>query len=159
MTTAKLSREYRKVRAHQRDAYPYVAWEGKYPGYTRGLAQAAIDVARAELELQAAEQARRIRFDWSEYADGWRDALDQDFESKEQREAYEAQLHSGELVVERCVALVPAGSAFLRAFGTDSAEEDDWTGAASLFGVDHRPGDDYGREVERELASEAGVIA
>ncbi len=159
MIASELTREYRRVRRQQREAYPYVAWQGKYPGHTRGLAQAAVDVARSELELKAAEYAGRIRFDWSEYEDGWRDALDQDFESDEQRKAYEAQLHSGELVVERCVALVPAGSAFLRAFGIDSDDVDDWAPAASLSAIDHRPGDDYGREVERELASEAAVIA
>jgi hypothetical protein len=161
---ARLTREYRKVRARQlagmTAGHGYAA-AGAFG--SRGIARAALEYARTEIALQDAEHEDRIRFNWQ--PDPEPDcALDQSWESDEQRAEYARELESGAIEVLTCDAEVPAGAELETCphcgheLGWRSAD-----GMSSIGCVDLRVGDPdsdaYRREVEHDLAFEAGVIS
>lgn len=157
MTT--VATEYRRARERQ--------WEGLRRGYQYmhpvGFAATALRLAREEVALQKAEAEERIRFEWlpdDEYSseDMW--GLDDPAEQAQVVAEERAKLESGEWVVEGCIAYVPTYPKTCPHCGGVLGDSGvmDWDSAASLWGIVHEPGDEYTREVERELAAEAGVI-
>lgn len=145
---AVIEREYRKVRARQlTDMATRGRWAGRSCGYWQP-ARCALNVARDEVALQEAENDGLIRFTWEWDQDYEPDG---DYDLEEER----SKLANGEWEALGCIAETPRVCAHC---GGDLKGE--WSHAASLWGivVDVDDRESYRREVERELASEAGVI-
>lgn len=134
-------------------------------------ARIALDNARRELALQDAEDAGRIRFVWEYDANGlencdWENAKHAPTD-KERHEhetwarrtdrAYE----QGLLTVECCMAQIPVTVTRNGRYTPYQSEYEDWSTAAALGGIELDVNDrfNYRREVECELALEAGVIS
>lgn len=153
--------EYRKVRKGQLAA----ATETGQRCWGDGAAATALQVARTELALQQAERDDLIRFEWVA-DDDYRpehsgDPVDGDKWLAEET----AKLASGEWEALGCIAFVPADPAKCPQCNQEieATPEDDgyWHSHGSLWGIVIDASDryDYKREVERELAVEAGVIS
>ena len=147
-----LATEYRRARK----PHTGCALDTGRPYLVVAPAHGALAVARDELALREAESAGRIRFRWEpdelySPADSW--GLDEPEQSR--AVAWESErLADGRLVAEGCIAEVPRSCPHC-----DGELADEWEHVASLWGIVHESGDEYAREVERELAREAGVIA
>ncbi len=135
-------------------------WFGTYadtgkPFVDRGRAQFCVRMARDEIALREAESEELIRFRWEYDCDylpensgdpQWGD-IDQANET--------AKLKSGEWEALVCFAEVPR-----KCQHCGNVVDGDWEVSAALGGivVDIDDVHNYKREVERELASECGVI-
>jgi hypothetical protein len=146
--TDRLETLYRRFRADQA--------QGLLQGWTYshrvGAAVTALQLAREELALQRAEGEDRIRFIW-EYDADIDAACEQD--PPEAEAECRAKVAAGEWEALGCIVELPK-----RCKHCGNVIEDEWTQDASLWGIVIDVADRYGykREVERELAAEAGVI-
>jgi hypothetical protein len=125
---------------------------------------------KVEDALRKAEQNGLIRFNW-DYDPEPQLALDQDFETPTQERKYRADLESGAIEVLCCSVEVPrttcptCGRDWDDPAGTGDYVDRGWQdapGMSSLGCIDLRVGDAdsdaYRREIEHDLAAEAGVI-
>jgi hypothetical protein len=144
---------YRRFRADQNDGL----LSGHRYSHPVGAAVTALRLAHEEQDLQRAEREDRIRFVW-EYEYDW------DIDNLETEEPWRTKtlekLQSGEWEVLWCRAETPTRTCPHCGQTMPDDHDSDWETAGSLGGIVVDVGDenDYRREVERELADEAGVI-
>ncbi len=157
ITSPAIQREYGKVRRNQLQ-HMTEHWRrfgandrGRF-GYSSNVAKAALEVARTEVALQEAERDELIRFEWvnddSFEIDGF-----YGYDEPEQTEAtneLREKIQSGEWVADGCCVLVPKACPHC-----GKPLEGEWEDGPSLWGIVHAPGDEYVREVERDLFEEA----
>lgn len=123
---------------------PYT-WPGARPYQVK--ASRALQIAREEMALRAAESAGFVTFDWS-----WDDLYDPCDLDTERR-----KLESGEWEALQCVAKGPSTFCVAHRHVVDDCE-------TSLHGIVVDADDEYKgmkssrREIERELAAELGLI-
>ncbi|MCP4221894.1 MAG: hypothetical protein GY773_00945 [Actinomycetia bacterium] len=176
-TTTTLAREYRAAR-RPKDYGPMDHLGGRHHVW-HTPARNALAMARDELALRAAEVDDRIRFRW-EY--DWDPSIYWDVDdgtgTNDWADELRATVESGEVEVMGCIAEIHQpprlhhndnGSWYcwncrriVILFDDDTHDDCDesWEEADSLWGIGIDVGDRWGckREVERELACEAGVI-
>lgn len=151
-TVATLYRKQRK---------PFVQYTGETgPHYWTTPARYAISIARDELALRIAESEGRIRFEWEYDPDYEPELAGDDDESRKWLEHDRKMLESGSWEALRCIAYVRTTKQPHDCPSCECEPIETEENAASLWGivVDIDDTHGYKREVERELASEAGVI-